>query len=138
MVDSEGHIRKEVLRLICYIGDLPEQALIPCLAPNQCVCCLARTADFGNAEECLPRTSQSILDQIRNVRQSLVPTATIMEDTWEFSKAARKAGLNGVEEPWWMGFQDLDICQVIAPDVLHGSQGFQRPPYRLDYELGRA
>lgn len=34
MVDSEGFIRKEILHMVIYITDLPEQTLIACLATN--------------------------------------------------------------------------------------------------------
>ncbi|KIJ28462.1 hypothetical protein M422DRAFT_189702, partial [Sphaerobolus stellatus SS14] len=66
-VDSEGFICKEILHLVGYICDLPEQMLIAGVAQNQCVTCVAGTHNLGSPSSCLPHTADSILANIQHV-----------------------------------------------------------------------
>jgi hypothetical protein len=121
MIDSEGNKRQEVFRLVAYIADLLEQTLIAGLAPNQCIPCVAGTKSLGNPIPCEARTGLSILDQITKIKSLVDP-----HDAYKFYKEARKVGLNGVDNPWWSIFPEIDICQIICPDVLHGlHKGFK-------------
>jgi len=115
MVDSEGYIRKEVFRMATYIGDLPEQVLVAGLSPNQCVNCIAGSKQLGDPHSCRPRTGLSILQSIATIHQNNPHCST-----WKFAQEAKKIGLNGVDEPWWIDWPELDICRCVAPDVLHG------------------
>lgn len=116
MADSFGDVRRERCFLAGYIGDLKEHQGICCLNQNDCVKCLAETADLGNAHPCAPRTQKSILDKIHKVRDSLSASASL----WDFVKAAKKDRLFGVEHPFWEDLPQTDICKAICTDVLHG------------------
>ncbi|KAF8513986.1 hypothetical protein BU17DRAFT_52907, partial [Hysterangium stoloniferum] len=115
MVDSEGLVQKEILRLAAYPCDLPEQSLICCLAPNCCTCCTAGTRQLGGSNTCKSQSGSDILSAIHSIRRKF-PDA----ETWRFAMEAKNIGLNGVEEPWWIDFPETDICKAVCPDVLHG------------------
>lgn len=121
MIDCSGHLRKEMAFFAAYIADLPEQAMNAVIAPPNCVSCIASYDELGDSEPCAPRTGNSILQTLAKICAEN-PNAT----TFEFAQIAKKYGLNGVEEPWWADFPELDICKAICPDVLHGlHKGFK-------------
>lgn len=114
MVDASGFLRHVVMRLMAYIADLEEQWLLAALMKNECPNCLADYHDLDAVEVCAPRTSNSILADIKRVRDHS-PTA----DTWEFALLASDFGLCGVEHPFWELIPG-DFCRRICQDLLHG------------------
>lgn len=100
--------------LMAWLADLEEQWLILGLAKTSCPKCIARKRDFDDGHEHAPRTSASILEALRSVRQNY-PDA----DVWQFVQKAKEQGLSGVEEVCWDGLP-VDMCRVICVDVLHG------------------
>ncbi|KIJ48385.1 hypothetical protein M422DRAFT_162676 [Sphaerobolus stellatus SS14] len=115
MLDSEGFLRREIIRIVAYIADLPEQALNAALAPNQCVACLSGTKQFGSPSSCACHTGASILAAIAEIKAEHPNVSA-----YKFNLEAKTKGLNGVDEPWWKDFKHLEICDIICPDVLHG------------------
>ena len=115
MVDSLGDVRNERCFMAGYIGDLKEHKIIGCLNNDDCDKCLAEKHDLGDAHPCAPRTQQSILDKIHQVRAEN-PDASL----WQFVQAAKAKRLFGVERPFWEDLPHVDICKAIATDVLHG------------------
>ncbi|KAF9513228.1 hypothetical protein BS47DRAFT_1362572 [Hydnum rufescens UP504] len=96
------------------IADLKEQYDIMGLASNSCPSCVATFEDLGAVKSCPHCTGKSILDDLQGLRADY-PTAT----TWQFINKVKEFGLAGIENLCWEGLQ-VDICQIICVDNLHG------------------
>lgn len=114
IVDPTGAKRRCTAVLMAWIADLEEQYLIAALSKNNCPTCEAGYHDLGHNCPKNPRTGDSILKTLRELRE-LYPE----HNTWEFVKEAKKYGLSGVERPCWEGLPG-DICRIISVDLLHG------------------
>ena len=111
---------------------LKKHKIIGCLNNDDCDKCLAEKHDLGDAHPCAPRTQQSILDKIHQVRAEN-PDASL----WQFVQAAK------AKEAIWSGKAILgrlayhvDICKAIAIDVLvmATSPAFKGPYCHMDYK----
>ncbi|KIJ42963.1 hypothetical protein M422DRAFT_170523, partial [Sphaerobolus stellatus SS14] len=114
-LDSEGFLCHEIIHIVAYIADLPEQALKAALALNQCVACLAGTKQLGSPSPCACHTGASILAAIAEIKAEHPNVSA-----YKFNLEVKNEGLNGVDEPLWKDFKHLEICDIICPDVLHG------------------
>lgn len=120
IVDPEGNIRLIFYVLIAYLADLEEQFKIAALDKSNCIHCEATTTQFGSPDPCNPRTSDSILEAITNVQDECGKNA----DPYEFALGADKYRLGDVEYPFWASLPLVDICDVLAVDLLHGFHKF--------------
>lgn len=112
-----------------WIADMEEVWMILGLGHFVCPFCNARKNDLDSPNEFSPRTSTSVKQSIAGVRAAMIEVDGVergsMEDTWSFAQAAKKAGLCGVEMPFW-GWMDgdeaevpVDIVKVMSYDLLH-------------------
>ncbi|KIO16733.1 hypothetical protein M407DRAFT_33606 [Tulasnella calospora MUT 4182] len=128
-VDAEGFERETWRVLMSWIADMEEVWMILGLGHFVCPFCNARKNDLDSPNEFSPRTSTSVKQSIAGVRAAMIEVDGVergsMEDTWSFAQAAKKAGLCGVEMPFW-GWMDgdeaevpVDIVKVMSYDLLH-------------------
>lgn len=120
IVDPDGNIRHIFYVLIAYLADLEEQYLISALDKSNCIHCTATTHDFGSPNPCPPRTSESILEAIEQVRDERGPNA----EPYQFSLGCGKHRLCDIEYPFWASLPFVDICQALSVDLLHGFHKF--------------
>ena len=112
--DANGNERQVLAVLMAWLADLEELWMILGLAKSCCPKCIAQTDDFDSPEMRPPRTSDSILQALHDIRTEY-PDA----DTWQFVRLAGRRGLTGVEHLCWEGLR-VDMCRVMCVDALHG------------------
>lgn len=116
MPDARGNLRLVRTILLAHIADHPEQQLIACSAGDASPISLARHDALG-LETCQDlRTGDQTLALIKTV------TETQKIDPLSISRyveAARKLGLNGVDRPYWKGWNHADPSKFLTPDALH-------------------
>lgn len=120
VVDPEGNIRLIIYVLIAYLADLEEQYKIAPLDKSNCIHCKATTMNFGSPNKHEPRTSQSILESIKQVQAERGTNA----DVYEFALGCDKHRLGDVEFPFWESLPFMDICNVLSVHLLHGFHMF--------------
>lgn len=120
VLDPNGFYRMVLYILMAYIADLEEQWMIAALGKGSCPHCLARTNDLGATTACEKRTSSSILADIEKCEEKRGKGA----DPWHFALEAKKYGLCGVDQPFWVGLPFVDICRILSQDLLHGYHKF--------------
>lgn len=120
VLDADGYWRKVLYILMIWIADMEEQWLIACISHFSCPQCLARMKDLGKAEPCTHRTAAWLLDQIEEVKAERGMNASV----WDFFLGCRARGLSGVLEPFWKELPFIDICRVLAQDILHSYHKF--------------
>ncbi|KAG8938412.1 hypothetical protein FRC04_008937, partial [Tulasnella sp. 424] len=129
VVDAEGFEQKTWRVLMSWIADIEEVWMIMGLGHFVCPFCDARKNDLDTCSEFSPRTSYLVKRSIAAVCAVMVEVDGIeqgsMEDTWSFAQAAKKAGLCGIETPFWrwMDGNDakvpVDMIKVMSYDLLH-------------------
>lgn len=113
-IDASGYEREVVAVLVAWLADLEEQWMILGLAKFSCPKCMARYEDLDTPHPQAPRTGQSIVDDLRAIREEF-PDA----DVWQFVRKAVAEGYVGVETLCWEGLP-VDMCRIVCVDALHG------------------
>ncbi|KAF8287638.1 hypothetical protein DL93DRAFT_2234551 [Clavulina sp. PMI_390] len=114
-VDPSGYDRVVVPVLTSWLADLEELLLVLGLGAKQCPKCMAGFDELDKHDHVYDtRTADSILQQIRSVREELEEP-----DIWQWCRSAWGKGLSGVERVCWEGLP-VDICRVMCVDALHG------------------
>jgi hypothetical protein len=119
--DSLGYYRRCFLRIGAYLADYPEQAMINVAAYNNSSITTANWHQLGDATPHPRRTREWILSRIEEARALADPN-----DVAAYLDAAKKLGLNAVDQPFWEQFPTYEPDVVIAPDILHGLLRFWR------------
>lgn len=112
--DCYGHLRRLRTVLIAFLADRLEQLLISCAAGNASPLSEADSTNFGDSAVRPLRTGVETLLAIDNLKQAVEPL-----DLKAFKDASLDAGLNGVVDPFWRGWQFADPCEFLTPDALH-------------------
>ncbi|KAG1759770.1 hypothetical protein EDD22DRAFT_955544 [Suillus occidentalis] len=100
---GDGHFRRVIYGLGPYIADYEEQVLLACIVRCWCPRCMAPNRDL-DAAGALPRCQE--------YTEELVDVGTYLELWDEFGVVADLV-------PFTNDFPRADICQLIAPDILH-------------------
>ncbi|KAF8415957.1 hypothetical protein L210DRAFT_3616358 [Boletus edulis BED1] len=98
----DRHFRHVIFGIGPYIADYPEQVLISGIVQNWCGRCLAfpNDLDGGGAPRTLEVT-QALIDEF---------SVGVLWDEW---------GIDGNVVPFTDDFPHANICQLLAPDILH-------------------
>ncbi|KAG1845610.1 hypothetical protein C8R48DRAFT_750725 [Suillus tomentosus] len=99
---GDGHFRRVIYGLGPYIADYEEQVLLACIVRRWCPRCMSPNYDL-DAAGALPRCQA--------YTEELVSVGTYLELWDEFGVVA--------DLPFTNDFPRADICQLIAPDILH-------------------
>ncbi|KAG9055314.1 hypothetical protein FS842_002523 [Serendipita sp. 407] len=121
LTDSVGNVRRCHPFVAAYLADYPEQIMINCAAGKTSPTTRAGPHDLGNAYAAQPRTTDWVLNQIKQVASNVDP-----QNVSSYTTKARKYLLNGVHRPFWgrLPLFRVDICT--APDLFHGVIRFWR------------
>jgi len=121
LADSSGNHRHCYPILAAYLADYPEQILLNIAAQKNSPTTTASFHDLGSHITSPPRTRQWIVSRLIQVRQLADPN-----DVPNYLKEAKKLGLNGVDQPFWLELPRYQPELCIAPDILHGLHRFWR------------
>ncbi|KAG9093482.1 hypothetical protein FRC06_011503 [Ceratobasidium sp. 370] len=120
VVDPEGYLRSVLYELAGYIADLEEQWLVAALGGQTCPYCTRDANHLGDPESGLPRTPADILRKIRKIKKDYKAAWGRSPSIEEFLNLAGSEHLNGVDKPFWKSLPNLNIFNVLSPDLLHG------------------
>lgn len=120
VIDPEGNIRSVLYELIGYIADLEEQWMIAGLGKQTCPHCDCDAKHLGDHEFAPPRTPADILRSIQKIKQDYKDAWARSPSLEEFVNLAGGQHLNGVDKPFWKSLPQLNIFEVLSPDLLHG------------------
>jgi len=110
MMSGDGVWRRCHPIVAIFIGDYPEQALVPCTYYGRCPKCTVAADELGEYKT-FPRRVQS----------KAIDTYLLADDENDhvFHLACRQAGLKPVFKPFWASLPLVDIFISITPDILH-------------------
>ncbi|KAG1738088.1 uncharacterized protein EDB91DRAFT_1237791 [Suillus paluster] len=100
---GDGHFQRIIYGLGPYIADYKEQVLLVCIVRCWCPRCMAPNHDLDAA---------GTLPQCQEYTEELVDMGTYLEPWDEFGVVADLV-------PFTNDFPRADICQLIAPNILH-------------------
>ncbi|CAG8741761.1 7144_t:CDS:2, partial [Acaulospora colombiana] len=121
MTDSVGAVRLCFPRLAAYLADYPEQVLINVARSNASPTTTASYRNLGDPFLFPPRTRDYIVQAISQVKAKVDPA-----NVGAYQRAAKKIGLNGVDQPFWKDLPGYMPNVCVAPDILHGVHRFWR------------
>lgn len=119
-LDPEGNTRLTQLDLSVCGADLEEQCNDAGTARNTCPQCISQGRTLGDPAHQCPRSSASIMRDIKTILQTFNAAYGRNPDPLEFLEEAKRYGLNGVHKPWWRRIPNFDISKSLSPDMLHG------------------
>ncbi|KAN0094838.1 hypothetical protein V8E55_003125 [Tylopilus felleus] len=99
----DRHLRHVIFGLGPYIADYPEQVLVSGIVQNWCGRCIAfpKDLDGGGGGPRTAELTHGLMDQF---------SLGVLWDEW---------GVDGTIVPFTDDFPHADICQLLAPDILH-------------------
>jgi hypothetical protein len=124
VIDPEGNVRSVLYELTGYIADLEEQWMLAGLGGQTCPHCETNPTHLGDAECAIPRTPADILSKIRKIKRDYKAAENRPLSLEDFVKLANNQHLNGVDKPFWKSLPQLNIFEVLCPDLLHGFHKF--------------
>ncbi|KAG9084396.1 hypothetical protein FS749_005263 [Ceratobasidium sp. UAMH 11750] len=124
VVDPEGNIRSVLYELAGYIADLEEQWLVAGLGGLTCPHCTRDANHLGDVESGLPRTPGDVLRKIRKIKRDYKSAWGRSPSIEEFVTCAAEEHLNGVDKPFWKTLPQVNIFNLLSPDLLHGFHKF--------------
>ena len=107
MVCTDRFIRRVHPILAAYVANFPEQCLVACNKESHCPCCLVKSQDHGDLDECPCHSMVDMLKTLQRKRKN------------KQSKKFNKEGLCKVYEPFWKELPFTNIFACITPDILH-------------------
>lgn len=114
LVDAAGFTRLVRTFLLAHLADYPEQQLIAaCVSANQSPLSSAQHHQLGDSEAHMQRRGAQTIRSI--LRLPMGPEISLRR----FEREAKRAGLNGVREPFWRDWRFADPSTFLAPDALH-------------------
>jgi hypothetical protein len=120
VVDPEGNVRSVLYELTGYIADLEEQWMIAGLGKQTCPHCNCDAGHLGDEEFAPLWTPAKILEVIRKIKKDYKAAWKRPPSLEEFVNLAGGQHLNGVDKPFWATLPQLNIFDVLCPDLLHG------------------
>ncbi|KAG9121596.1 hypothetical protein FRC07_002390 [Ceratobasidium sp. 392] len=124
VIDPEGNIRSVLYELIGYVADLEEQWMLAGLGGQTCPHCECNPTHLGDATCAAPRTRANILARIQKIKKDHRKAWKRSPSLEEFVNLASGQHLNGVDKPFWRSLPELNIFEVLCPDLLHGFHKF--------------
>ncbi|KAG8713186.1 hypothetical protein FRC08_013588 [Ceratobasidium sp. 394] len=120
VVDPEGNVRSVLYELSLYIADLEEQWVVAGLGGQTCPHCERDTTHLGDSESGLPRTPTDIARRIKKIKKDFESCRGRVPLLEEYIDLATEHHFNGVNKPFWKSLPNLNIFEVLSPDLLHG------------------
>ncbi|KAG9122038.1 hypothetical protein FRC07_001749, partial [Ceratobasidium sp. 392] len=120
VVDPEGNVRSVLYELSSYIADLEEQWVVAGLGGQTCPHCERDTTHLGDSEPGLPRTPADVVRRIKKIKKDFESRRGRAPSLEESIDLATEHHLNGVNKPFWKFLPNLNIFEVLSPDLLHG------------------
>ncbi|KAG9082132.1 hypothetical protein FRC06_005202 [Ceratobasidium sp. 370] len=124
VVDLEGNIQLVLYELAGYIADLEEQWVVAGLGGLRCPHCTRDAKHLGDAESGLPRTPGDILRKIQKIKKDYKSAWGRSPSIEEFINLTSEEHLNGVDKPFWRLLPQVNIFNLLSPDLLHGFHKF--------------
>lgn len=119
MADPNGCVRSVHTFLAAYIADLPEQQSLAGVRQGYAPSSYAEPSSLGNSRPHKLRRGQETLLSIQKVKDELAE-CNAQDDLSLFEKLAKSYGLNGVDKPFWSGWNLSDDPSLwLVPDILH-------------------
>ena len=113
LVDAEGFVRFVRTFLLAHLADNPEQQLIACVSANQSPVSVAQFHQLGDPEAHALRHGAKTIQSISALPMGPDISLRCLE------REAKRAGLNGVREPFWRDWRFADPSTFLSPDALH-------------------
>ena len=113
LVDAGGFVRFVRTFLLAHLADNPEQQLIACVSANQSPVSVAQFYQLGDPEAHTPRHGAKTIRSISTL--PIGPDISLRR----LEREAKRAGLNGVREPFWRDWRFADPSTFLSPDALH-------------------